>query len=236
MRLRLLVLLVFFIPEAKSSNWYHHALKIGGTKFSERQEALRVLKQIPHLDEELLSELNTPRKYRALDVIAALGLQSTLPTLLDLSKADQNGAIYLAINSLLNSQNREKIANTYTEKIRSKASVPCLVVMLDTLGRLGVSLSPSLLSGFLGSSSSDLRSAAVYYLRLSLRQKEEKDYFPLLVTALSDKWFQIRMQAWHTLHDLPPATRSHLGIQRELCHAETHPEVKTTCDRIGETR
>jgi len=232
MRLFLLWLLV---RPALGVEWTTHALRLTGESDKVHDEAVAALRMWPNLEGTLKTALIGDKKYLALDVIAALSLQSMMADLFAQSENDENGSIYLTINALLNSDNQTQIAQLYLDRLRHHKgmSMPSQVVLLDTLGRMGISLSDKDLTPYLESSSFEVRSAALYYLRYQVLKFGMSARLPLIKNFLIQEPYQIRLQALYLILDLPSKLKTQAQPLLANCKADRHREVQGLCRSLA---
>lgn len=219
------------------SSWTQEAVRMTGESDLVRERALKRLSQWPHLTELLRQELAGPHQALALDVISALSLQELLPDLLKVADKDQTGFIYLCINNLLTSKNRDEIVSLYRQRLlcsgSCQASGPAQVVILDTLGRLGETLDSKDLQNFLTSSPwPEVRFAALDYVRLGLLQRKQMEFLPLLKVALQSQPVQLREQALYLISELPGDTRKKAIKDLPECKQGFSPDTLHFCQRL----
>jgi hypothetical protein len=185
MQMRSVSLLVFFgftvlhPIKVRAEDWETSALRLSGESDQVARSSVQKLKKIPDLETKLsraLSE-NSTRTFLALDVISTLKLKKLLPVIIDHSQKDESGFFYLALNTFIDSKNLQDMSKLYEERLsEAKTSPPAKMVILDTLGRIQVKISPSQIQKILEDSDNpEMRSAALYYVRTWVRKKD-RDY------------------------------------------------------------
>jgi hypothetical protein len=197
-------------PPARSWSWL--AGRLTGVSEEDRRGAIEQLRALPRLSDSLSAALAGPRRFLALEVISSLGLRDFLPALLTLSEHDRSGATLLTLNTLLDGHNVEGVARAYRDRLTRDGGRPrsatAAVIMLDTLGRLGVTLPDSTVRAFLESPSFELRSAALSYARYQILQFHAPRFLFAVETALRSHPYQLRLQADFLIADLPPGLRA----------------------------
>ena len=227
--------LSFVITSAASPSWTNSASKLSGYPEAERRKAILALNAYPHLTQELTRQLTGEEKYLALEVISALRLTSLLPKLISLATQDENGAIYLTINTLTTRENYGQISRFYQERFRNRGEIsdPALVVMLDTLGRFNWAAEETELLDVYTSPSPEVRSAVLYYARLLGIERKRIIYGELIKRALSDSAFSLRLQALYHLADLSKLNVPGVSVFLSLCAKDDNRDVREKCRSLG---
>lgn len=177
-------------------DWSVHALRLSGEGPRVRNEATRQLKRYPQLKAQLKKALREQKRALALDVIAALEMKDLLPELSLLSKENEDGTVYLAMNALIDTANRDGFIELYLKRLKdSRISRPSQSILLDTLGRLGAQVPRLELEGFLKSPSYEVARSALYYLRLLILKHHKRSYEDLVRQAVNLRPRQLREQA-----------------------------------------
>ena len=228
-----LYLLFFYFPAiAAVPNWVGQARQLIGVGDAERRAAVERLRGMRDLEDQLRKALHGEYKFYALDVISVLQQKIFLDELLKLAAKDENGAIYLAINTLLDEKNVPKVREVYRKRLDETANPPTAasqVVILDTLTRMGVALSQDHLQRLLLSDSFEVRASALYHLEHRLQKKsQDRELLSLVLGQLSASPYQQRLRALHCLLDLKKAGLA-TGTYRKICQKDKHPEVKRAC-------
>ena len=229
-----LFLFISLFGEA-SQSWTNYASKLSGYPEADRRKAILGLRSYPHLAEELKRQLTGEEKYLALEVISALRLSSFLPQLVSLSPQDENGSLYLTINTLITKENYSEISRFYVAKFRNRTGISdaALVVILDTLGRFNWELEePELLDVFTAHSP-EVRSAVLYYVRLLGIERQKIVFEKLIKKALGDQAFSIRLQALYYLTDLSKSHIRGLSVFLPLCRNDENRDVREKCLSLG---
>lgn len=224
-----------------SYHWTALARHVGQTERS-RDAAIRELRKIKNLDQTLLKSIGTSQKPLALDVITALELTHLVPELLKKIDSDKDGFLVLTLNSLLSEKNKTSVIDRYLELLKptrqSESSAPALVAMLEPLGRLGVSLSLESVEKLFEHSYPEVRSAALYYVRMMTLMKLDRSYLKFINKALSLSPYQVRLQALYVLDEM--ATKSEYkgalkpAALKERCKAEKKKFVREHCLKIAD--
>ncbi len=177
-------------------DWSVHALRLSGEGPRIRNEATRQLKRYPHLKAALRKALREQKRPLALDVIAALEMKDLLPELSLLSKENEDGTVYLAMNALIDTANRDGFIELYLKRLKdSRISGPSQSILLDTLGRLGARIPRRELENFLNSPRYEVARHALYYLRLMILTHHQHQYKDLVRQAAHLRPRQLRDQA-----------------------------------------
>lgn len=216
-------LIAAVVSAAPAGTWQHHARRLTGYEEPIRIASLRALKQNKSIAAEVEKSLEGPDRYLALDVIATLDLQSTLPALFRASDRDEDGVVYLAINALITPDNVDEITSFYTRRL-SRAnwkalSVPSFVAILDVLGRLGHHLPEKQVTEYAQNEDPDVRSAAIYYARLISKRDRKLAYSDAVARGLKDPAETLRIQ-----------TRLFL---REICKTGATTDRAKLCEEAG---
>lgn len=227
-----LLLLISPYLEAKQ-NWKFLAKRFTGESDLIRQSSINQIKKIPNLENLLKKELSGPDKFIVLDVIATLKLTGLLPELIKYSEYDETGFFYHALNALMTTTSlKHKLSQLYYSRLLNvNTPAAAKVVILDTLGRLNVSLSSADLKYLLlDESLPEVRSAALYYLRTQFTNKtgQERDLI-LLKEVLDTEPYQIRLQALYFFSELNTTYQSVWLPFLKSCLTDKNPEVKQFC-------
>ncbi len=217
--------------------WKTYAQRFTGESAWVREQAIHALKRIPDLDQILRNELQGKHRFLALDVISTLELRTLLPDLIRESESDVSGYTYHAMNALIHSQNRNEIALLYKKRLLSSRCSPAAkLALIDTLGRLHVSLSESQLRTLLKDPTIEVVSATLYYLREWILRLEQHEYIPLLeIPFRENAAFQIKLQALSLVSELPRKLQAQARSIATRCLSESHIEVREACRRINES-
>jgi len=231
----LAILTAFTLTPAWSQppSWQYHAARLSGRSEWVHQSSVQALRKIKQIEKTLGEALKTPDKYLALDAIAALSLHGLLPELMQASYQDELGAVHQTINALITAENAGSIAAFYTERLaglsEAALSVPAHTAVLDVLGRLQHELPERQVAAQLAAPDFDIRSAALYYIRLIQRGRKKPAYLESVRQALRDPAYLLRLQAVHTLRDRNyPKPESWDGLVA-LCAQDTDAQVKAAC-------
>lgn len=208
LRLALIAVSLTQALASPTEDWRRYARKLGPSELGQ-QDSVAKVRAIPNLATKLATALEGPDRYLALEVIVALEMKETLPKLLELARTDENGAFYLSINALLTAKNAKAILNEYRIRLTSanakSVAFPVKVILLDTLGRTNTLVSEPELKRLMDDPYPEVRSAVIYYIRLTSRASKKKLYASVLNTALKDAAPQLRLQATHTAQDIERA-------------------------------
>ena len=214
-------------------DWSTEAVRLTGESNPVREQAIKRLKKVPHLKRLLRHEIHGDHLAQALDVIATLEVRDLLPDLIQLGVSDKTGSVYSAINSLLNEKNLASVLQIYRKRLlcepNCQASPAAQVVILDTLARAGIDLSAAELTALFKSSQYEVRSAVLEYVRSAILMHGKIELFPLVQTALLAKPWQIRLQSWYLVSELPPPIKTKLKISKSNCTQEQNLETRSAC-------
>ncbi|MBS1958760.1 MAG: hypothetical protein JST80_04735 [Bdellovibrionales bacterium] len=158
---------------ASAKTWVDYARSLSGESERVRNNAIASLRKTKNLDEQLAEGLRRGGIERsfALDVVSALKLERLKPVLMEISKDDTTGFVYLVILQL--SKDHARTADFFEEQLRARGtSVVAKMVLIDALGRFGRKLPVPAVNKLLQPDTDpDLRSAALYYVRLMNRKR-----------------------------------------------------------------
>lgn len=212
--------IIIAAPVAK--DWQYHARRLTGYEEPIRVASLRALKQTKTIAADVEAALEGPDRYLALDVIATLDLQSTLPALFRASDKDEDGVVSLAINALITPDNVGQITEFYVKRLnrayRKALSVPSFVAILDVLGRLGHRLGEKQVAEYAQNPDPDIRSAALYYARLISKHDRELAYSEAITRGLADPTETLRTQTRLFLKEV--CKKGALKTRPKLCEDE----------------
>lgn len=219
----------------QAATWQYHAARLSGRSAWVHQSSVQALKKTPDIETKLTQALGTADRYLALDAISALSLHKLMPALQQASYDDELGAIHLTLNALLDSSNVDELTQFYVERLadaQKPLSMPARMAILDVLGRLRYELSDAQVAAELRSASFEVRSAALYYIRLIQKNRKKAAYWTSLRTALKDKAIPLRLQAAYTLRDRtypkPPTWDEAVGD----CLSDAAEEVRAACAEL----
>jgi len=228
----LIWILLTFLANAYTADWTDQALRLTGESDKIRETALKQLKSNPDLTKiltESLDKADSREQALALDVIAALSLDEFANNLFARAESDKDGRFHLALNALLHSGNRLKIAKHYQEVLKTPAPLVVRVIALDTLARMEVNLTRDEVTTYLKDPAYEIRSAAISYLRTLLRRFPRKEDVALFAIPLADRPYQLRLQTIHAIKDLPSSLEVDGLFLLENCREDAHPEVRKAC-------
>jgi hypothetical protein len=224
---------LFFSSRSQALDWSKEAVRLTGESQAVRERAIRRLRKMPHLKELLRREIHGDHLAQALDVIATLELRDLLLDLLQFGTTDATGSVYSAINSLLNEKNLSTVLLTYRKRLlcdsTCQASPAAQVVILDTLARAGLNISADELTRLFNSSQYEVKSSTLDYVRSAIITHGQIELLPLVQSALHTNPWQLRLQSWYLVSELPPQIRIRLKISKEECAQEQNVEVRETC-------
>ena len=221
-------------PTAKAPRWAQLARQVGSAETG-REKIIKELRKIKNLEQTLVDALGTKHRSLALDVIAALHLESLVLPLLDGIESDRDGFLVLTLNSLLNSENKELILTEYADKLgpeeRDRYSPAAVVAMLEPLGRLGVHLPVDTVSSLLQHPFPEVGSAALGYIRAVASKGKAEDASSLIALGFDANSFQLRLQAIALASELSRKGKATFRKKTltSLCDKETHATVKSHC-------
>jgi hypothetical protein len=224
----------FFLPsKIYAWDWSREAVRLTGESSVVRERAIRRIKKVPHLKEILRREIYGSRRAQALDVISTLELYDLLPDLVQLGADDKTGAIYSAINSLLNKNNMPAVLAVYRKRLLCEpgcqASGAAQVVILDTLARTGENLSVGEMDRLFKSSQYEIKSAALEYVRMNILMRKKLEFLPFIGVALHSQPWQLRLQSLYLISELPTQIKVKLNVSREDCIQDQNSEVRNSC-------
>lgn len=238
LRLCLLALSVWLLaaPSYASIHWTKLAKQVGQNE-KHHDLAIRHLREIKNLDETLLKALETPQRSLALDVISALQLESMLPELLDRIAADEDGFLVLTLNSLLNSETKSLILDSYVENLNPDRppvfSAAAIVAMLEPLGRLGIPLSKETLKKLFSHEYPEVKAAALDYVRMQVLRFSKRDHLDWIMKALKMNPVQMRVQAFFLIDELTTkpelAKLIDFNAVSEACQNEKNQSLQRKC-------
>jgi len=209
------------VKEVDKSEWRKWGLRLTGESQKVRNKAISKLKRIPDLAELLRFELEGKDYHQALDIITVLNIKELLPDLIRLSIYDDSGHFYLTLNTFTSNRSvLSRIKKIYVSRLndaRGLGLAPVVqMILLDTLGRAGVRLPLKSVLYFLEAEHYEIKSAAVYYARLHLlRKKPAVKFIPVLKRAMNLEPFQLRVQTYYTISELPDKIRIQLMGKKE---------------------
>ncbi len=211
--------------------WQPWAKKLIGEKEEIRKKSIVELKRIKDLNPLLKAALATDERALALDVIVALQLHSFQGPLLQEVTKDKDGIIVLALNALLNSENRLEIAQEYVQHLRLRLNLispSAAVAMIDGLGRIGKKLPSEMWLKLFTHPMHEVRSTALTYLRVMHFNHRLRPAAEFLRLGLKEPAFQLKMQTAFFVHELRnhPAYKSILAY----CLKEGDKDVRLACE------
>lgn len=226
---------MLYANAAEVAEWLRHAERLTGESEAVRERAIRHLKKMRGLEGQLTIALTGPDRFLAVDVIATLKLKDLLPLLIDLSKIDDTGTTYLAMNALMDEKNAPLLTKLYRDRLLSEPP-PALVarmVILDTFGRIGYQLPAEELNRIYSSGLYEMQSAVVAYARSRLRAGVGvESHSEFLKAALHSPYQQLRLQALFALMDLPEAQLSQWREPLSGCLGDSEEKVREICSML----
>lgn len=229
-------------PASAKVGWSALARRVGeGESPKARQDAVAKLKKTPRLDRILLEALATPDRALALDVIAALKMEAFVPALLKRVSSDRDGMAILTLNSLLNENVTDRVLDAYVEALspapQGSLSPAAIVAMLEPLGRGARELSDESLAPLFAHEYPEVRSAALYYVRLMAIVHRRPTNLALAAGALDSSWFQLRSQAQYFFKEvaLDRELRPFADLERAAaaCRRESNRFAKEACQAVA---
>jgi len=192
--------------------WSNEALRLTGESKFVRNVAITNLQRIPNVNDLLLRELRGPQKALALDAIAALGLTSLVPKLLDFAVRDDTGQSYLTIDALITPGNITQVLESYQSRLLCRwwcksLSPAAKIVILEALGRTETLLSAAQLRRLFNGNSYEVRGAILRYARRFLLQGNHPEFLEIVHLALGARPMQVRQQAQFMLAELKTGVR-----------------------------
>ncbi len=185
-----IALLILLIPPSFAAvDWTEPALRLTGLGTGPKVRAVHQLKSMPDLNTRLRAALDGPYKLLALDVIAALRLSEFVAEMRDRAGLDESGFFYLTLNSFITPENQEEMYALYLTRLAEASGPPAAkVILLDTLGRVGVEIPiVELKKLLLTEPSPEVNSAAIAYLRLMIQRHGRAGLKPLVPLLLARK-------------------------------------------------
>ncbi len=227
---------------AKLESWTSLARKVGQSESdTERENAITALKKIQDLSQRLRVGLTTDDRPLALETISALNLRGLIPELLLKVPTDHDGFLTLAVNSMMDASNQDRILKFYANQLKpeklSDVSTPTIVAILEPLGRLGTPLPRKALTALASHRSPDVRSAAIYYFRMMGLRNGVLENLDLLTRFTSASEYQLRLQAISVIAELIGHEKTSTRIAKlpsrddlgDLCLQERNTELKESC-------
>lgn len=219
--------------------WQTLARKVGQSE-DFRAQAIREMKRIPHLQQQMYRALSTSDRPLALETIGALNLRSLLPDLLARAATDDDGFTVLAVNALMTDKNAGQILRLYSEALSpsrlDRLSVPVVVAMLEPMARMNVKLPRLTLLKLSGASSPDTRSALLYYLRIMALRNGVLENLDLVTEMTRASEVQLRLQAISISAEIAARPRAirlsslkSLEELNDLCLREAGSSLKEAC-------
>jgi len=217
-------------PTPKLASWLSDARVLSGGSEEVRKNAIQRLKAMPKLESSLHSELEGKNRFLALDVISALKLKNFLDDLLRLAERDESGFFYNAIDSMIDSTNRERITTVYRSRVTDREQPwGSRVALYDSLARLNSILSPGVVEQSLQDPTPEIRAAALHYLRYSLLHWQNEDYLPMLELVLKKGSNKLKIQALFLISELSPAYKRRASAYLSSCRSDSNSEVRYYC-------
>lgn len=221
------------VAAAEKASWQREAEHIVGGGDRKMREAKKRLLRLPDLDAQLKVALNTPQRYLALDVIAALGKKSFIDDIVELSLKDTSGFPYLTLNTFIQSSNKKYFSDLYVSRLEDdQTSAASKVVLLDTLSRMHTLIDKDLVEELLFEDQSpEVRSAALSYVRHSLLTLKSDGYLYLFRRLLETEKLslQMKIQALYLYSELPRNLSSSLSGTKNLCSVQIPKDLKKVC-------
>jgi hypothetical protein len=236
MRIVLVSIGLFISFEAIAGpSWSELALRFTAESQVAREQSIKQLRKIRNLESILAQELERPKRYLALDVIGTLRLYGFIPILQKLAQTEKTGMIFVTLNSLMTIRTQEKFIEYYLESLDgNEISFASKVVVIDTLSRLKVDLGKRRLKKlFRKEEFPEVRSSVLNYIRAQGKDGFAKRYhFELVEEALEQDPFQVRLQAWFLVSELPRNEQLRFHNELSRCSQDPNVEVRRVCANL----
>ena len=232
--------LAAFAPSARAAaNWTRLARQVGESEKS-RDAALAALRKTPRINQILFKALAGTDRALALDVIVALDIKSFVPELIERSAVDEDGFLILALSSMLDETNENKILSSYQSALTrlSERSPAAIVAMLEPLGRLGRRLPRATVAALFAHEWPEVRGAALYYVRLMALEHRKDAGLEHVAGALRERSFQLRAQAVFAAREIAARDAEFsdaIGGERAIddaCARESNPFAIEACKAV----
>lgn len=231
LKVRVAFLLAFLLStSALASSWQELARKVGESEEG-RQAVIASLRKIPQLKKKLEKAIYSKDRPLALDVISSLEMKEMIPDLLLHVPADPDGFLTVAVNSMMDSKNQRSILDSYVSNLSSSGvSFAAVVAMLEPLGRMNIALKRDVLNSLASSTSPEVRSSVIYYLRIMALRNKRYEHLDLLAQFLKSAEFQLRLQAVAVGGEIGsrPGVPSIVDL-KSTCEAEKTPSIRAAC-------
>jgi hypothetical protein len=229
-----LTLVFFFFSAGAQGDWTGFARRLTGESQEVRQEAIASLRKTPNLERDLKRAFEGQDRFLAFDVIVALDLRKMVPALLEFSATDESGYSYHVMNALATPVDRAKILDTYAAQLASAAPA-AKVAILDAFARTSRELPSSVLDGLFEHPMPEVRAAALGYVRNAVLRRGRREEARRAFAAILDPAYQIRLQAFYLLSELPAPLRPkhRLRAAVERCRSDPFEAVRTYCAELA---
>lgn len=207
----------------QTPHWTYFAKRLYGEAWDVQKRSIESLKKYPQLENELKIAIESKKQIElAADVIAALKLYNMIDILVSNSRSDPSGHLYLSINSLITSKNRDSLIQLYEARlINEETPLSARVILLDTLGRLKHKLKTSQILNLITQPSYEIQSTTINYIRRLKEQYSTKEMRKFSEDLLNQSWYQTRLQV---LYSFP-----YYFINFEKCKKDNHKTVRQRC-------
>jgi hypothetical protein len=222
----------------ENSDWAQLAVRLTGESDEIRQEALKLLKKLKTLKAQLRTALWTHQRPLALDVIATLKIKALLPELLKISASDEDGFVYLTINSLIDDKNYKKVVELYLRRLTHPVgkripSPAAKIAILDSLGRLRQALEAESVEDMMGTQSEpDIQRAVLSYVRNFLLRKEHPEYWNAVERATRAKSYEVRVQAYFLVSEVQKSFEHESAKLWSRCESDSNSELSALCLKL----
>lgn len=220
-----------------SEQWKAYARQLGAENPGQVAAARKALLAIPDLDGVLKDALNSGNSHdrvSAYHVIDLLRRETLFPEVLKRSLKENESAVFFALCALKDHDREQKIADALRTRVSSadeQLTAGAKVSILSCFGRIGPELVPAELSPLLADPNDEVRIAATSLVGQYRVERKEAAYEDQLISALSKKPYQLRLEALGWIEKTGPDA----AIRQKLspCLQDENSEVRSLCKELS---
>lgn len=218
-----------------SADFRQYVPALSSENESVQDEAVKHLRELPNLDSQLQSALESKEPVDATRVIRALHDLAMTDAVISLARKGPNTDAMITLLSLLSPDTRERISAASGELLGShpdQMSAGSIIAGLNILSSTERAISADLARKFLNSDSSEVRIALVGYIGHFLSAGKGEAYLGLLAQALTGRPYQLRLKAIEVANALPQSQFTAIASSLKSCSSDSNRDVRSGCKNL----
>jgi hypothetical protein len=157
---------------------------------------------------------------------------------LKVSASDEDGFVYLTINSLIDNKNYKEVVELYLKRLthplgRRIPSPAAKIAILDSLGRLRQPLDAESVEQMAEAQSEpDIQRAVLSYVRIFLLRKEHPEYWSAVERATRANSYEVRVQAYFLVSEVQKRFEHESAKLWSRCERDSSSELTSLCAKL----